>query len=275
MRQTFEHKRYQSRKIRAFSLAELMTAVGVLGIGMMMIAMAFPVALDQTRQAVELSTSQLVFNEAVNTLKTQVKWTELEAYINWNDNYGALEATYRLGANDTSSNDKRIYLLSFDETVSIDPSGTGTNDFFDNLQNINCVYSADNTYGWTAAVQKLSNRTYKFWIFVIREPKGFDSVTNLTLSILDISHSHSSNLASSNQISFTDLNYVLRKEEVILGDDGNLYSVTDVGEPDGNNVSVMLNQNIPAANTYFAHVTGTGFTRKNPVLTVYQTVISY
>lgn len=62
----------------AFSLAELMVAVGILGVGMVIIAAAFPVAIDQTRQAIELQTSQIVFDEAVHALKTAVLSSQLE-----------------------------------------------------------------------------------------------------------------------------------------------------------------------------------------------------
>jgi prepilin-type N-terminal cleavage/methylation domain-containing protein len=60
------------RTRRAFSLAELMIATGILGIGMIIVAMAFPVALDQSRVTVETTTSQAVFNEAVNSMSAAI-----------------------------------------------------------------------------------------------------------------------------------------------------------------------------------------------------------
>jgi type II secretory pathway pseudopilin PulG len=266
--------------MRAFSLAELMIAVGILGIGMMMIAMAFPVALDQTRQAVELSTSQLVFNEAVNTLKTQVKWTELEKYIHDsdNDNYSSPPSPYDLNQ---SNNAEDIRLINFNAGTTYFSNFYNGTDFLEEK----LIYSADDTYGWVAAVQKISNRTYKFWIFVLREPRTLTGLTPrlelVTNSPVNVVNGLSGKIL---RFVYNDSHpeyFTLQKGESMLNSDGNLYTVNEIGEPDGTNISVMLDRDAPTAAynyNYFAHVvdtSGTGFTRKNPVLTVYQTVISY
>jgi type II secretory pathway pseudopilin PulG len=277
----FNRQKYKNR--RAFSLAELMIATGILGIGMIIVAMAFPVALDQSRQAAELATSKLVYFDAVNKLKTRIKWTELEQYINYDNNAGALESTYRLGDVD-SATVRRIYLLSFDR-ISTDPaSGPGSIDFFNPttvaaMTNINCVYSADDTYGWVAAVQKISNQNYKFWIFVIREPRGMLTDAGTFRAELYNTYHYTAPLTAVAQKTLTFLStssFLPSRGEVLLDDTGTLYTVTDVGQAEEGNVKVMLDKEIDTTTArYLTRVTGTGFTRKNPVLSVYQTVISY
>ncbi len=285
-----------------FSLAELMVAVGILGIGMLIIAAAFPVAIDQSRQALELSTSQMVFYEAVNTLKSKVTWIELEQYINPENSgastvlgaYGALETTYRLGPDENNPSDRRIYLLSFGR-VGTDPSPPGTlNDFFNNpaFENKDCVFSLDNTYGWMAAVQKIGNQCYKFWIFILREPTGvLDNAGDFKFSFLRLesdvapapttpTYQPTQNLRFSN-------NTFPGKGTTFLANDGQLYRILDSavfsavvptqkivdascdkqvsdGKGSPNNVSIIA----------FPNATK-GATRKNSVVAVFQTVISY
>jgi hypothetical protein len=49
---------------RAFSLAEIMLAIGILGIGMLMVAATFPVGIDQARVVAEQSYGPIIANEA-------------------------------------------------------------------------------------------------------------------------------------------------------------------------------------------------------------------
>lgn len=51
-----------------FSLAEVMIAIGILGIGMLMVATTFPVGLDQTRIAMQETMAPLVSDEIYATL---------------------------------------------------------------------------------------------------------------------------------------------------------------------------------------------------------------
>lgn len=282
---------------RAFSLPELMIATGILGIGMILVAMAFPVALDQSRQATELATSKLVYYDAVNKLKTRIKWTELEAYINPDDadaNDGAYEGVYRLGPDEvivppvTVPPEKRIYLLSFDN-VLIDPGGAAGPDFFSSaaMSNINCVYDADDTYGWVAAVQKISEKTYKFWIFVIREPTGMTvtdgAVEKLKFQLISNQLTTSPTAAAPKRLDFSPLTSPSRGTD-FLAENGMLYRVMETLP--GSNI-VMCNREVydgTAGIGYTAYVDRNSniaasvqvqITRRNPVLTVYQTVISY
>lgn len=55
-------------KRAAFSLAELMIAIGIFGVGLMMVAATFPVGLDQTRIIAEESMAPTVANEAFSKL---------------------------------------------------------------------------------------------------------------------------------------------------------------------------------------------------------------
>lgn len=57
------------RMRRAFSLAEIMIAIGILGIGMLMVAATFPVGLDQSRIVTEQSIAPNVANEAFARLE--------------------------------------------------------------------------------------------------------------------------------------------------------------------------------------------------------------
>jgi len=194
---------------RAFSLAELMVALGILGIGLLMVAAAFPVAIDQVRQGVELQTSQLVFEEAVTKLKTQITLAELRGYMAISNEDGAYEGRYQLsvGADDITNVTARrnalaalpllkrpVFLLSFDAVRLDDGSDnpasgnplenscnqisglTLTHDWFANFGSGHCVYSSDATYGWAVAAQALNDTAYKFWVFVIRDPSGMDVI---------------------------------------------------------------------------------------------------
>lgn len=53
----------------AFSLAEIMIAIGILGVGMLMVAATFPVGLDQCRIVSEQSVAPLVANDAFERLR--------------------------------------------------------------------------------------------------------------------------------------------------------------------------------------------------------------
>jgi prepilin-type N-terminal cleavage/methylation domain-containing protein len=281
---------------RAFSLAELMVAVGILGIGMIMVAMAFPVALDQSRQAAELATSKLVYNDAVNTLKTRVKWTELERYIEDVGNSGS-----NLDLSKSPTDPPNIVVIDFSRNDG------GGNHYFPNFYNgttfqaDNLVYSADNTntYGWVAAAQKINNQTYKFWIFVLREPTGIlDDAGNFKIGLRGIN-----NLIAlcfdtypagtdTNVLRFQTNNLPNRPDKGVpfLANNGQMYRVVDVGEEEGSfqkaKCDKRVSDGIPDANlgntmidvaaiAYPVAQAGARVTRKNPVLTVYQTVISY
>lgn len=56
-----------------FSLAELMIAIGILGIGMLMVAATFPVGIEQTRRATEDTMAPIVADEA---------WSMLDLLLN-------------------------------------------------------------------------------------------------------------------------------------------------------------------------------------------------
>jgi len=55
-----------------FSLVELMIATVILGIGLVMVATIFPVAVDQTREAVQMSIVQAVADSAEQTLRLRM-----------------------------------------------------------------------------------------------------------------------------------------------------------------------------------------------------------
>ena len=56
-----------------FSLVELMIATVILGIGLVMVATIFPVAVDQTREAVQMSIAQSVARSAEETLRLRMR----------------------------------------------------------------------------------------------------------------------------------------------------------------------------------------------------------
>jgi len=59
----------RNRTRRAFSLAEIMIAIGILGVGMLMVAATFPVGLDQCRIVSEQTIAPLVANDAFERLR--------------------------------------------------------------------------------------------------------------------------------------------------------------------------------------------------------------
>jgi type II secretory pathway pseudopilin PulG len=239
----------------AFSLSELLVAIGILGVGLLMLAAAFPVGIDQVRRAVELSTSEMVFNEAVNNLKTRVTPSELEAYM---ANPPSLKL---VNATDAT---KDIWLLDFPTTGPI---------IFPNIDNAACVYSNANSYAWLAAVQKVSDRCYRFWIFVVREPTGIIDSAGTGLK----AHFETPILlpsASANTNIITSVNPRPNRGQFLLGSDGELYKVTDAA---ANPTALTIKVDRDAAglnNGYVTFITGE-LTRRAPTVAVYQTVVTY
>jgi prepilin-type N-terminal cleavage/methylation domain-containing protein len=284
---------------RAFSLAELMIAIGILGIGMLIIASAFPVALDQTRQALELSTSQRVFDEAVNTLKTKVNWVQLETYL-------AQPASNQYIGQDFSG--RNLWKIDFNYLIP-----TTTNRLFSNFtQNpvpgtthSDSTYSVDTTYGWVTSVQKIGNQCYKFWIFVLREPTGIEDGANFKFVLNRINVGISVNpptvigttVPATKILRFTLPTIPPYRETSFLANNGNLYKILDTGAPTTTTQDVICDREVSdgisdlitggfpnPANTmmevntiaYPARANTTyQVTRKNPVVAVFQTVISY
>ena len=273
--------RYKS-SARGFSLAELMVAIGILGIGMLIIAAAFPVALDQTRQAVELQTSQSVFNEAVNKIRTYIEWTDLEKYIT-DDTNGAKSSKYSLTASMAEPRKDRVWVLDFNDAAD---SENGTADFFYNETSLvdfvdyndytaddphqnDCVYTQDDTYGWVAACKRLSAGMYKFWIFVVREPSGIGGDHKLK-AMFSPAVSVST---SGKRMTFGSLP-IPNKGQFLLGDDGNIYKVVKT-TPTGS--TVMCDKDVDSVSqvSFVINTPNNKLSRKVPTVWVYETVINY
>jgi len=62
---------------RAFSLLEIMIAIGVLGIGLIMVAAIFPSALEIHRQSIEKSQALDLFNKAEAVLRSRINTSQL------------------------------------------------------------------------------------------------------------------------------------------------------------------------------------------------------
>ncbi len=267
--------------ISAFSLAELMVAIGILGIGMLIIATAFPIALDQTRRAIELQRSQMVFAEAVNKIKTKISQNELEVYITDNTN-GANSATYSLGS---GNREDRIWILDFDNNAAVE--GGGTDDFFDDFvsydsssttHDSDILFTQDTTYAWLAACKRISAGYYLFWIFTIREPSGLVSGTSLKFELQRANATPTPAGSTTKRLSFTS--NTPPAGTILLGDDGGIYSITDTSP---SSTIVACNRNVYNSTTstginnsvaYPVNTTGT-VTRKAPTIKVYQTIINY
>lgn len=65
------------RQRRAFSLLEIMIAIGVLGIGLIMVAAIFPVALTQHKDSIEKSRSLDMLNKAEALLRSRIDTSKL------------------------------------------------------------------------------------------------------------------------------------------------------------------------------------------------------
>ncbi len=274
----FEHK---DKRISAFSLAELMVAIGILGVGMLIIAAAFPVALDQTRQAIELQTSQAVFEEAINKIRTQIEWTDLENYIVNSTGEGANSTKYSLALSGSEPRENRIWILDFSNSA-LNDNNEHTDFFYNNSTSADfvdystgtshkndCVYTQDNTYAWLAVCQRLSAGMYKFWIFVVRDPAGIGGTNSLKATFT----SPISVNVSGNKISFNS-QPIPNKLQVLMGDDGNIYQVTETSPI---SQTVMCDRNVDNVSEliFITSSAGNKLSRKAPTVWVYQTVINY
>jgi type II secretory pathway pseudopilin PulG len=244
----------------AFSLSELLVAIGILGVGLLMLAAAFPVGIDQVRRAVELSTSEMVFNEAVNNLKTRVTPSELEAYM-------ADTASLKL-VNATDAT-KDIWLLDFDQL------DTFNNPIFPNLDNMARVYSSANSYAWLAAVQRVGNagsRCYRFWIFIVREPTGIIDSAGSGLKVHFEPPLASVTAPGGNIIQ--NVTPKPNRGQFLLGTDGEIYKVTDVAA-NPTALTIKVDRDAAGLNKgYVTFITGE-LTRRAPTVAVYQTVVTY
>jgi len=267
---------------KCFSLAELMVAIGILGIGLLMVAAAFPVAIDQVRQAVELQTSRMVFDEAVNKLKTQITSSELDRYV---DGTAGAGNAYRM-----ETGPLPIFLLSFDE---IDDVSGGQNNFFSALENNDCVYSGDDTYGWSAAVQRIGNRCYKFWVFVLREPRGMEVIDGgqEKLKFQLIPDAAQPYPTTGPPPTTSRLNFAPNappRGTHFLADNGHVYRITettvgsaivmcdqDVRNDTTGIISINSTVAYPARNPDITSSVTVRQTRLAPTIAVYQTVITY
>lgn len=254
----------------AFSLAELMVAIGILGVGMLIIAAAFPVAIDQSRQAMELYTSKMVFDEAVLQLKTRVTWVELEKSL--------VPGPRRLGTSD-------IWLIDCSNTVfgtrTFDHDGDGATNAIPIF-----AFSSDTTYGWLAAVRKVGNQSYKFWIFVLREPTGTVdgtafrfAFTQLDDKVVKPDPAPDPDATVSRNLTFTTSTVQFPgRETTFLANNGLLYKIIDYATTSETEVTASCDQTVSDGVKDIAFpdgVSGMHITRKTPVVAVYQTVISY
>ncbi len=281
----------------AFSMAELMVAIGILGIGIVIIAGAFPVAIDQSREAMELSTSQMVFNEAVNQLKTRFTWTELEAIMDPNNpqhrlsQNGSRHFVWLIDAGTISDTNVAINRTNKEYDTDGDPS---TNPIL--------TYSSDSTYAWLATVQGTGiPRCYKFNIFVVREPTGVLTADEHSKVGFRILRQGSNQLAPSpasgqvtSRLDFYD-GLAPPRGTTFVANNAKLFKILDQGEPNYmKRVTVQCDKPVsdglrdrppttkdlsdPAlynVNTVAYPYGSQGITRKVPTLAVYQTVISY
>ena len=274
---------------RGFSLAELMIAIGILGVGLLMIAGAFPVGLDQTRQGVELLTSQRVFNEAITTLRTRVDPMELEEYIDIDNNitswFGAAESDYWLNPTSLAP---PIFLLSFNPVLT---DTGGSYDFFSACENDDSLYSQDPSYGWLAAAEQISSRCYKFTIFILREPTGMETSSNNLkfqwsppITVTPDPPPSGVPAAPTNKLDFSPASPPERKT-IFLGNNQIIYKTVEVN-PENNRVRCdgqVSDGNTDSKTTedvnqvaYPVEIPSAGrTTRPVPTVAVYQTIISY
>jgi|WetSurMetagenome_2_1015567.scaffolds.fasta_scaffold380716_1 hypothetical protein len=243
---------------RCFSLAELMVAIGILAIGIIIIGAAFPVALDMNRQAAELSAGQLVLNEATNTIKTKVQWTDIERYV-------ATPGSQRIGASD-------IYLPEFStgfQNMNRNDAGPIKSDL---------VYRPDGTggYGWMCAVQKMpSSMCYKFWVFVLREPIGvLDGNGDFRFYYYQYHHPVTPPATPGQPITLTLDAHEQSPDvgEKFFAQDGYIYTIQGITQQGMVcNLKFDREVTVPLAAVMIIG----GQTRKNPIVTVFQTVITY
>jgi hypothetical protein len=230
----------------------------------------------------------MVFNEAINQLKTQFNWIEFEAYLN-NGAFPKFVGTTRL----------------------LDPSTTGNktydHDHDDGTLNATApipifAFSSDQTYGWLAGIQRVPglSKCYKFWIFIVREPTGVLTNNNFKLSFLTFD-SMKINLTTpaqvNNRLDFL-LNTLATTERVpspsayFLANNNVVYQVNEVGEPNtsakrqtilcDNQISNGYPKDSNAPPTALPNVrkiafpyAAAGVTRKVPTVAVFQVIISY
>ena len=272
-----------------FSLAELMIAIGILGIGLLIVAMAFPVAIDQARRGVELNTAQLVFKEAKAVLETYITGPQLAMYTDPNSTqFNSL--AMRSGGKDIwwlfFVTREYPYRRVFDKVYSYNP---------DDLRDPNaadCVYDADATYGWLAAVEKVGsyreangrNRGfYKFWIFVVREPTGMgQNDVGLKLGLEKFSAQRLGSRKIKLYPGATTEQPPVGRGMYFLGDNAAVYKVQDTDLGNDNTVLCAVDADLPGRDGDALFVAypvpfsdQVRLTRRAPTVAVFETVIGY
>lgn len=238
--------RRKTNNQKGFSLAELMVAIGILGIGMLIIASAFPVGLQQTKEAIELQNAQLTFTEAKSKL-SNIDWLVLSQVLSGPQG--------RLGSSD-------IYILNEGKLNTL------------GIIEDDRIYSADPSYGWLACVEKMGNTLYKFWIFIIREPSGIkaEGTSGLKFSIQQgIADPVSPANTAIVRIQNADR---LNRGDYILAENGDIYRILDKA---ANDDRFQLDKGIGLSRkiAYIKAIAGQQITRENPVISIYQTIIDY
>ena len=141
----------QRRRRRGFSFAEVMFAVIVLGIGFIMVAAIFPVAIQQTRLTVDESTAAAVARQATAVLEQLAAGSEKGTTAG-----EPLFPSTETGPNQTS-------VLAFRTQFQVPPS-----ELWDHLRG-NLISGSDPRFAWTGLYSRPANSQFiQVYIFVVQ-----------------------------------------------------------------------------------------------------------
>ena len=245
------------RKLQSgFSLVEVLMAVGILMVGMMMVAGTFPVGIHLTAVSTEQTIAAVVADEAFAKIQLYDVNETLLTSIMISEDF-----------NNVSFN-----LISPDEFLY--PSDS----------------SANQVYNWSAVVRPtdiFDSSRVQVTVFVSRKVSAGlkyykPDTTNNNLPIQESAMPVPVGLygnGSGNKIEILSsianpLDYVTDESVIVAGEDGKVYKVIEIYEDSGN-YNLILNRDWESTGTYFWVVPPPVGGGKSPCIGVYQKVIEF
>lgn len=155
-----------ARRRRGFNFIEVLFAVILLGLGFIMIAGIFPVALQQSTQTASETTGALVARDAMRTIQQIADYEGASAlFPPVTDNYAA--TPYNFGTTGMAS------FVPFQHSVAVPAVPAPLNTILDAIGG-NCYYASDHRYGWVGFYRRVTiNDPYAQVVVIVLQNPNF------------------------------------------------------------------------------------------------------